>query len=170
MKKIFLLFFLSCSASLLFGQLPGSLSDAEISFTFLSKKVDGSIAGFRSSSIIDKSDISKSKIKGSVATKTLESGNFLRNWSLKGGKYFDVDTYPTISFEGSSIEAGKIGFRVTGTLTIKAISKPITISFIEEGDRLIGTTTLFSSDFGIEIMKKSREANKVLVKMSFKTN
>lgn len=170
MNKFLLLLLVFSSTSLLIGQAPGTLSDAEISFTFVSKKVNGSIAGFRSSSLINKDDISKSIIKGSVETKTLDSGNFLRNWSLRGGKYFDVDSYPRIRFEGTSIDETKEGFAVAGQLTIKDISKPITIAFKEEGNRLIGTTTLFSTDFGIEIMKKSREANKVLVTMSFKAN
>lgn len=165
-----LLILVSCITTFLIGQDQGTLSDAEISFTFVSKKVNGTISGFSSSSKIDKNSISSSKLKGSVETKTLDSGNFLRNWSLKGGTYFDTDTYPTIHFESTSIEALKVGFTVTGQLTIKGISKPITIGFQDEGNRLVGTTTLFSSDFGINIIKKSREANKVVVKMSFMVN
>lgn len=170
MKKIILLILVSCTTAFLFGQDQGTLSDADISFTFVSKKVNGTISGFSSSSKIDKNNISSSKLNGSVDTKTLDSGNFLRNWSLKGGKYFDTDTYPTIHFKSTSIEELKVGFIVTGQLTIKGISKPITIAFQDEGNRLVGSTTLFSSDFGINIMKKSREANKVVVKMSFKVN
>ena len=170
MKKFILLLLTTCSTALIFGQEQGTLTDAEISFTFVSKKVTGTISGFSSSSAIDKNNISNSKIKGSVETKTLDSGNFLRTWSVKGGKYFDADTYPNINFEGSSVEASNSGFTVIGQLTIRDISKSVKIIFKEEGNRLVGTTTLFSSDFGIEIIKKSREANKVIVKMSFKVN
>ncbi len=167
MKKFVLLLITSFAASFLFGQHQVGLSDADISFTFVSKKVNGTIAGFSSSSKIDKNNLKNSIFKGSVKTKTLDSGNFLRNWSLKGSKYFDTDTYPTITFESTSVSENNTGYDVSGQLTIKDITKPITITFKKEGDSLVGTTTLFSSDFGIEVLKKGRESNKVIVKMSF---
>lgn len=168
MKKLLLLLFIGCAVTLLPAQDGGQLTDAEISFTFVSKKVEGSLSGFASSSKIDLNDISNSKLKGSVATKTLESGNFLRNWSLKGSKYFDVDTYPTMRFESRTLQGTADEFTAEGELTIKKTSKPITIRFKKQGDRIIGTTQIYASDFGINVIKKSREANKVLIKMSFK--
>lgn len=168
MNKLILILLISLSSTILFGQNEKVLSDAKISFTFVSKKVNGTISGFSSTSKIDKDNLTNSIFKGSVKTETLDTGNFLRNWSLKGGKYFDADNYPMISFESTSIEKNKNGITVKGQLTIKDSSKPISISFIEVDNRLEGTTTLFSSDFGIEIIKKSRDDNKVVVKMSFK--
>ena len=170
MKRFIFLLILNSCTGLLFGQNQGILSHAEISFTFVSKNVKGTISGFNSSSRIDLNNISNSKFKGSVETTSLDSGNFLRNWSLKSGKYFDTDTYPTISFESTSIIAEDLGFTVAGQLNMKGISKPITIAFREEDGTLVGTTALYSTDFGIDIIKKSREANKVLVEMSFKVN
>jgi polyisoprenoid-binding protein YceI len=138
------------------------ISAAEITFTFVSKDVDGSISGFSSSSAIALDNVSTSKFKGSVAVETLKTGNFLRDWSLKGKKYFNADAYPEISFESTSIETTDTGFKVTGDLTLKGKSKPITIDFTQKPDQVIGTTTLFSSDFGINI-KKEREDNEVMV-------
>ena len=45
-----------------------------------------------------------------------------------------------------------------------------TIDFKKNGNQLIGTTTIYSSDFGITIIKKSKEANAVKVTMTFKVN
>jgi polyisoprenoid-binding protein YceI len=170
MKRLILILVMACSASVLIAQDQGMLTDARISFIFVSKNVEGTISGFSSTTKIDKNNISNSKIDGSVETKTLDSGNFLRNWSLKGGKYFDVDTYPKINFESESITENEDGFTVVGQLTMKGVRKPITVVFKIVNDELLGSTTLFSSDFGIEVMKKSREANKVVVQMSFKLN
>lgn len=170
MKHFFIILFLSCSIGQLLAQDQGILSDAKISFTFVSKKVNGTISGFSTASKIDKNNIANSTFKGSVDTKTLDSGNFLRNWSLKGSKYFDADNNPKISFESESVTKTEKGFTVEGQLTMKGVSKPITVSFKETANRLVGTTTLFSSDFGIEVIKKSREANKVEVQLSFKVN
>lgn len=167
MKKLVFVLFLFYSSAIVFSQSQGALTDAAISFTFVSKKVDGTLEGFDSNSRIDTIDITNSKFEGTVKTETLDSGNFLRNWSLKGGKYFDVDTYPTMKFESSSITGTSEKFEVEGRLVIKDIQKPVTISFKKDGNRIIGTTTIFSSDFGINVMKKSREANKVVINMSF---
>lgn len=154
-------------SSIAFGQREAILADADISFTFVSKKVDGTLEGFDSTSRIDTSDITNSNFEGSVKTETLNTGNFLRNWSLKGGKYFDVDTYPTMKFKSSSVTGTLENFKVEGQLVIKGTEKQVTISFTKEGNRLKGTTTIYSTDFGIQVIKKSREANKVVINMSF---
>ncbi len=159
-KWIVFLVLLLLQPALVFAQ--NEISTAEITFTFVSKNVDGGISGFSSSSSIDLENVSTSKFKGSVAVETLKTGNFLRDWSLKGKKYFNADTYPEISFESTSIETTNTGFRVTGNLTLKGKSKPITIDFTQKANQLIGTTTLFSSDFGINI-KKERKDNEVIV-------
>ena len=137
MKRFIFLLLLSSCTGLLFGQDQGTLSDAKVSFTFVSKNVKGTISGFNSSSKIDINNISNSKFKGSVKTTTLDSGNFLRNWSLKGGKYFDTDTYPTISFESDTIVEEDASFAVSGQLKMKGISKPITLIFRKEGGLLV---------------------------------
>ncbi|WP_422080100.1 YceI family protein [Ulvibacterium sp.] len=138
------------------------ISTAEISFTFVSKNVDGSISGFSSSSSIDTDNLSASNFTGSVNVETLKTGNFLRDWSLKGKKYFNADTYPEIHFESTSVETTVTGFKVMGNLTLKGKTKPLTLDFTQKANRLRGTTTLFSSDFGINI-KKQREDNEVVV-------
>lgn len=168
MNKFLILLLLSLSYASFYAQDKATLTDAKVSFTFVSKNVKGTLTGFRSTSTIDTNDLTNSTFKGSVQAKTIESGNFLRNWSLRGGKYFDADNYPKLTFESTSITPTENGFIVEGRLTIKETTKTISIAFKKEGDRLMGTTTLFSSDFGINIIKKSREANKVNVNLSFK--
>lgn len=167
MKKIICLSVLLMSFISVNAQEKFSLSDAQISFVFVSKNVAGTIAGFSSSSTLDPNDLPNSKLKGSVKVETLESGNFLRNWSLKGGKYFDVDKHPLITFESTAITKTTDGFKVEGQLTLKATTKTVIMNFIKDGDRLTGTASLFSSDYGINIIKKSREANKVNITLSF---
>ncbi|WP_299537121.1 YceI family protein [Ulvibacterium sp.] len=159
-RGILFLVLLLLQSTLVLAQ--NGISKAEISFTFVSKDVDGSISGFSSSSSIDLDNIATSKFNGSVRVETIKTGNFLRDWSLKGKKYFDADTHPNIRFESTSIETTDTGFNVMGQLTIKGKSKPIRIDFVQTGNQLKGTTTLFSSDFGINI-KKGREDNEVIV-------
>ncbi|MEX0290637.1 MAG: YceI family protein [Flavobacteriaceae bacterium] len=143
-----------------------NINAAEVEFEFISKGVDGKISGFESSSFIDQNDLTNSKFEGSVAVKTIRTGIFLRDWSLKGGKYFDEDAYPRIQFKSTSIEEQDGKLVVTGDLSLKGITKSITIRFTQSGNTLLGTTSLYSSDYGINI-KKKREDNKVEVSFKF---
>ena len=143
-----------------------NISLAEVEFEFVSKGVDGRISGFESSSFIDLNDLSNSTFEGSVAVKTIKTGIFLRDWSLKGGKYFDQDSYPRIQFKSTSVEKKEDLLLVTGNLTIKGVTKSITITFSQTGNSLLGQTSLYSSDYGINI-KKQRADNKVEVSFKF---
>ncbi|SNY99992.1 YceI family protein [Flagellimonas pacifica] len=142
------------------------IAKAEISFEFVSKKVNGTITGFESTSSIDWEHPENSLLQGSVLSKTLDTNNGLRNWSLRSGKYFDVDDYPRITFKSKQIIVKDEKWIVKGNLVIKETTKPITITFIRKQNQLIGTTELYSIDYGIKI-KKKREDNLVKIKMMF---
>ncbi len=166
MKIKLLVFLLALYPISILGQST-TIKSAEITFNFESKDVNGSISGFTSESTIDPENPENSKLKGSVTVKTIKTGIFLRDWSLKGGKYFDEDDYPKIYFESTSVSVTSDGFSVKGNVTIKNIDKPLTIVFKKNGNELVGTSTLYSSDFGINI-KKKHEDNKVKIKMVLK--
>ncbi|MEN8788697.1 MAG: YceI family protein [Flavobacteriaceae bacterium] len=163
MNKLFLLLI---SGILWFGAVnaQSDIVSAEISFVFVSKDVEGTIGGFTSASAIDLEQLLNSQFKGAVLVEDLRTGNFLRDWSLKSSKYFDADEYPEILFESTEIIEKDDEFVVSGQLSIKNVSRKTSIIFRREGNRLIGTTAIYSSDFGIDI-KKKREDNLVEVKL-----
>ncbi|MEL6305702.1 MAG: YceI family protein [Bacteroidota bacterium] len=165
MHKTFLLLLLFVSNGLL-AQNTFTVKSGEISFEFVDKGVKGTIGNLASTSKIDFENPEASVFSGSVETETLDTNNGLRNWSLKNRKYFDADNHPKITFESSTIKAGTSNWTVTGPLTIKGISKNITITFEKKGNQLVGTTELYCYDFDIKI-KKKREDNLVKVKMVF---
>lgn len=142
------------------------ISSAEVSFTFVNNDVEGTLTGFTSESTIDVNQIENSKLKGSVKVETISTGNSVRNWSLRRGKYFDADTYPTITFQSTSVQQEGDIITVKGKLTIKDVTKAISFRFEKNDKQLVGKTTLYSSDYGISI-KSEREKNKVLVKLVF---
>ncbi len=143
------------------------IQSGAISFSFVKKSVSGTVSDFSSTSIIDWNDLENSIIEGQVAAETIKTGNFLRDFALRRAKYFDVDTYPLMTFTSTDIRLEEKRLTVQGTLTLKGISKPLTIIFQKDGSTLIGTATLFTSDFDITILKKGREANKVVVTFTF---
>ncbi len=159
-SKFLILFLLVVNA--LSAQQP--ITSARIEFVFVSKNVDGTIEGFKSSSKIMPEELTSSVFEGSVAVNTLKTGNFLRDWHLKNSKYFDEEAYPLITFKSTEVTSNKNGFEVIGTITIKGISKTLTWYFEKDGNTLRGSATLFSSDFNINI-KKGREENKVEINL-----
>lgn len=153
------------SVNLVNGQKT-NIKSAQISFEFVSKNVKGTLSGFESESSIDVGNLENSIFNGSVSSETLDTNSGLRNWSLKSGKYFDADDYPKISFKSNKVKLEGQKLVVNGELTIKETSKPITITFTRKENQLIGTTSLYSIDYGIKI-KKKREDNLVKIKMVF---
>lgn len=164
MKRLFLILLIAHTI-IHTGIAQKSITAAEISFEFVSKDVKGTIEGFTSESIIDFDHPEKSTFEGSVAVKTLDTNNSLRNWHLKGRKYFNEDKYPRISFKSESVKVIDNDYLVKGTLRLKGISKPIEIRFTKNANVLEGRTAIYTSDFDITI-KKKREDN--LVKVIFR--
>lgn len=140
------------------------VQNAKISFEFASKGVKGTITGFESESAINWEHPEKSVFKARVQSKTLDTNNGLRNWSLRGGKYFDVDNYPHITFENTQVTQNGNQWVVKGNLTIKSTTKSVSIIFERTDNKLVGTLSLYTIDYGIKI-KKKREDNLVKVKL-----
>ncbi|MCE2612199.1 YceI family protein [Flavobacteriaceae bacterium D16] len=140
----------------------------EISFIFDYKEVSGTIGDFRSSSIVDVDEPKNSYFEGSVSVASLKTGNFLRDWAIKGRKYFNEDQYPRILFRSTEVSSTADGLKVTGLLTMKGNTNPLVIHFKMNEAGLIGQAELFTSDYGISI-KKERAENKVLVTLEFQT-
>lgn len=165
MRLFLSLFFVLCQVAVVYAQ-QSSIATASITFEFPSKNVKGSIEGFESESQIDWDVPSNSIFKGSVQVATLDTNNGLRNWSLRGSRYFNAKTYPKIHFVSRKIRKTGNVWSVVGDLTLKGTTKTFTIDFEEDNGKLIGNARLYSSDFGINI-KKNREDNLVKVKFEF---
>lgn len=161
-KSLFVLFILTTFLSN--AQSPLQVSSAEVSFVFIDDDVTGTLSGFSSSSTIDLDDLSNAKLMGSVNVESISTGNSIRNWALRRSKYFDAKTYPKISFESETIRIKEGNIKVVGQLTIKDVTKEVSFNFKKSDSQLVGTTALYSSDFGISI-HNDRAENKVTVKI-----
>lgn len=139
-----------------------TIKRATVTFEFPSKKVKGELSGFSSNSEIDLNDMENAVFSGSVQAATLDTNNGLRNWSLRGSRYFDVKEYPKIQFKSTAVKIQDDSFMVTGDLTIKGITRPFEIAWHRSERGLSGEGRLYSTDFDIKI-KKKREDNLVLV-------
>jgi polyisoprenoid-binding protein YceI len=67
-------------------------------------------------------------VKVSVKTASLNTGNEYRDDDLRSDRFFAVEQYPEMTFEGTSFAVGDSTLDVKGVLTIKGHSKPVTLS------------------------------------------
>jgi len=84
--------------------------------------------------IFNPDDLTKSSFHVSIKTESINTDNNSRDEHLKEADYFDVKNYPQIRFVSSSVKPGsnKGSYEAVGTLTIKNISKEITLPFTAE--------------------------------------
>lgn len=90
-------------------------------------KVRGSFNEFEGSGHFDAEQPQNSQLSVTIQVASIDTRNADRDAHLRGDDFFDVDTHPTITFASTSVApAGDATYRVTGDLTIKGITRPIT--------------------------------------------
>lgn len=76
----------------------------------------------------DKEDFSDAKIQFSADISSIDTGNEARDGHLKNTDFFDADTHPKLTFTSKAIEKkGGNEYKVTGDLTIRGTSRPVTL-------------------------------------------
>jgi polyisoprenoid-binding protein YceI len=66
-------------------------------------------------------------IQGTVAVASITTFDENRDGHLQSPEFFDVERYPELSFESTEIEFRGDDLRVEGELTVKGITKPVTL-------------------------------------------
>ncbi|CAN5735251.1 YceI family protein [soil metagenome] len=90
--------------------------------------VTGQFNNFSGSIETEGDDFSKARIKFSAEIASISTNNEQRDEHLKNGDFFNAAKYPELSFEGTNMEKnGEDRFTVTGTLTMKGISKEVSL-------------------------------------------
>ena len=107
----------------------------------------------------DLSDLTTAKIAVSIDTASINTNSADRDTHLKSADFFDVENYPTITFNSTSVIDDGDEYKVTGDLTIKGITKPVTLE-VEYGGKgtnpwgvevygFEGETKINREDFGL---------------------
>jgi polyisoprenoid-binding protein YceI len=132
--------------------------------------INGSANGISGTVIFDPQDPGATKGKIVVAASSLHVPNPMMNEHLHGNQWMDVTKFPSITFEAKKLEGVKADgpnctATVTGTLTIRDVSKevtvPVKLNYLKDklsqrvpnlkGDLLVirANFTIKRSDFGI---------------------
>ena len=82
----------------------------------------------RATAEIDEQTGSLSSVDAEISVASVGNDNAKRDGHLRSDDFFNAERYPTITFESTSIEPeGNGNYRVDGILTIRDVSKPITL-------------------------------------------
>ncbi|MBC2932003.1 YceI family protein [Nocardioides sp. zg-1228] len=96
-------------------------------------KVRGQFGSFDGTAHIDEADPSASKVDISIDVASIDSGTADRDGHLRSGDFFDVETYPKLTFSSTDVTRDRTTWTITGDLTIKDVTKPVTIAFEQTG-------------------------------------
>ncbi|MNB97668.1 hypothetical protein D3C75_449000 [compost metagenome] len=139
-----------------------SASEVYFSVTTSKETVNFSVKPVTGSWTLNTADAAQNKAEGSVDLSGLSSGNGQRDNHIKGSDYLQVDQHPKATFAVKSFEnlpkEWKAGvtesFKMTGTLTVRGISKDVTFDAKAQLDgsqlKLEGQTVVTFEDYGMK--------------------
>jgi polyisoprenoid-binding protein YceI len=121
--------------------------------SFSSNDVSGIFKTFKGSILFDEQSLTASRFDVTIDVASINTGNGLQNKHAKGEEWFDAAKYPVIRFTSKSIAKAGAAYQVTGDLTMRGVTKQLTIPFTFKkalnGATFNGTFTVNRSDFKI---------------------
>lgn len=110
---------------------------------------------------IDGKDLKTLKVDVTIDTSSIDTDNEKRDEHLKSADFFDVETFPTMTFKSTKVKPQKGGtFDLVGDLTLHGVTKSVTLKadgFVDAmtdpwGNVKTGTSasvTINRADFGL---------------------
>jgi polyisoprenoid-binding protein YceI len=123
-------------------------------------KVRGSFNEFEGTAKAPSTDPATWSAQVVIQAKSIDTRNEQRDEHLRSNDFLAMDDYPTITFSSTSIEpVGEPTYRVNGDLTVRGVTKPVSIDVEYQGAAtdpfgnhrvgFEGSTTISRKDFGI---------------------
>ncbi len=132
------------------------VSKSEIGFTGVQggDTFDGSFSSFDAQIKFDPADVGNAEVLVTIDMKSVDAGDSERNEALPGKEWFFVKSFPTASFQTKDIfDLGDNKYKANGTLTLRDISKdislPFRLDFESNAVTMTGGVSLDRSMFGI---------------------
>jgi polyisoprenoid-binding protein YceI len=97
-------------------------------------KVRGSFNEFEGTAVLDGANPAASTAQVTIQAASIDTRQAQRDEHLRSNDFLAMEQFPTITFVSTAVEqTGDAQFDLTGELTIKGITKPVTIPFSYEG-------------------------------------
>lgn len=135
-------------------------SSALFTIRHLMSKVTGKFTDLSGTIQIDRAKPEASSVEFAIKTSSIDTSNTQRDEHLRSGDFFDAAANPEITFKSTKVKStGKDTYSVTGTLTLRGVSKEVTlpVTVLGEGKDPMGNekigfeveTTLNRKDYNI---------------------
>ena len=110
---------------------------------------------------LDDKDLTKSTVNVTIEPASINTKNKKRDDHLRSPEFFDAAKFPKMTFASTKVEKAKDGsFLVTGNLTIRDVTKPVTLTVAPLSDEFkdpwggshrgtTATATINREDFGL---------------------
>jgi len=95
--------------------------------------VRGSFKEFEGAAHIDVANPANSSVTLTIKAESIDTGNADRDGHLRSGDFFENETYPDITFTSTAVDFDGETWNVTGDLTIKGVTKSVTVPFEQTG-------------------------------------
>ncbi len=136
-------------------------------------KVRGQFNEFNGSVSLDAENPANSKVELTIKAASIDTRNADRDAHLRSNDFFAMEEYPEITFRSTRVEqASENEYYVTGDLTIRGTTKPVTVNFQLNGSIVDpwgnfrvgfdGQTTINRKDWGVSF-NAALEAGGVMV-------
>lgn len=89
--------------------------------------VKGRIADVDGTIYTDENDPKKSSVEAILKGASIDTRSDQRDQHLRSGDFLNVDQFPEIRFKSTRVEGDKNNFKLTGNLTIRDVTREITL-------------------------------------------
>jgi polyisoprenoid-binding protein YceI len=97
--------------------------------------VRGHFAEVTATGKIDPEHPERSTVEATINAASIRSHNEQRDKDLRSSNFLEIDKYPTMTFKSTKIEAaGPDRYTMTGDLTIKGNTRPVTLNVVRYGE------------------------------------
>jgi polyisoprenoid-binding protein YceI len=153
---------------------------AKMTFTvthLMMSEVDGVFKSFDATITSSKEDFSDAVFELTADMKQVSTNQEMRDGHLQKDDMFDTAKFPTMTFKSTSITpAGAKKYKLVGNLTLKGVTKPVTLDLTlvgtgtnRQGKKLVGFKVAGSvkrTDFGVGAMPGAVVAEEVELRAS----
>jgi polyisoprenoid-binding protein YceI len=97
-------------------------------------KVRGAFNDFEGTAQLPTPDPSTWSVQLTIQAASIDTRNEQRDGHLRSSDFLALDQYPTISFSSTSVQqVSDSTFRVSGDLTVRGVTRPVSVDFEYEG-------------------------------------
>jgi polyisoprenoid-binding protein YceI len=97
--------------------------------------VRGHFADVTARADIDPDHPEASSVEVTIATASIRTNNETRDNDVRSANFLDVEKFPAMTFTSTGVtRAGQDRYRLTGDLTIKGVTRPVTLEVTKYGE------------------------------------